>query len=94
MSTLRVSDSVLDDLPTALAGAVAQLSFSQWAFRWLKEALQSDTVAAALRDTTSQQVQRADLAALALTALCDFPATVAEQFRATDSLLSREVTWS
>ena len=92
MSTLRVTDSVLDELSTALSGAAAQLSFSQWAFRWPEGALQSDTVAAALRDTTSQQVERADLAALALTALCDFPATVAEQFRATDSLLSRAVT--
>ena len=92
MSTLRVTDSVLDDLSTTLSGTTEQLSFSQWAFRWPEGALQSDAVAAALRETTSQQIERADLAALALTALCDFPATVAEQFRATDSLLSREVT--
>lgn len=90
MPTLRVTDSVLDGLSTTLSGAAAQLSFSDWIFRWPEAALQSDSVAAALRDATSQQSARADLAALALTALGDFPSTVAENFHATDSALGRQ----
>ncbi|WP_104083236.1 hypothetical protein [Cryobacterium sp. Y11] len=91
MPTLRVIDSLLADLSATLSGGAAQLSLSDWIFRWPEGALQSDSVAAALHDTTSQQIERSDLVARALTTLGDFPAAVAEQFRATDSLLGREL---
>ncbi len=91
MAALRVTDSVLDDLSSTLSGAAGQLSFSDWTFRWPQGGLQSDAVAAALRDGTAQQVERAELAALTLTELSAFPATVAETFRATDTALGRKL---
>ena len=91
MPALRVTDSVLEGLTATLSGATAQLSFSDWTFRWTEGAVQSDSVAAALRDATSQQTERADLAGLVLTSLGEFPSTVAEKFRATDSTLGRKL---
>ncbi|WP_129590358.1 hypothetical protein [Cryobacterium aureum] len=86
-----MTDSVLDDLSTTLAGAGAQLSFSNWTYRWPEGGLQSDAVAAALHAGKAQQIERAELAALTLTELSDFPTTVAEKFRATDSALGRKL---